>query len=108
MQLTKFKGNLIIQLVEAVRWEWSNSRRNLVFRLMVGFWCGALFGGILGLFGMLEDQTPEVMDTLVSVLFLGYYFGELLNGGIAIFKQFTLRFLLYCNGFAPSRYVSAF
>ena len=79
-----------------------SSRNSFLFLGLYGGISGILIYGLLGGLAFVS-LLPPWMFALTTGLF-GLY-GGLKNGGIAIFQHLTLRFLLYCNGLAPWRYI---
>ena len=71
--------------------------------LSVGAFYGLIVGLIVGLIGLTEDLFVCLVYGIMLGLFVGLSFG--LNYGlIAVIQHFTLRFILYINGYIPWNY----
>ncbi len=92
---------------EGIRRSLRNAFRFGLFGGIVGWLFGGLVVGLTNwLFGGERDESwyGEPFFGLFFGIVFGLFFG-LRNGGFACFQHLTLRFLLWCNGFAPWRYV---
>ena len=89
------------------------SLRNALIYGFYGLFVGLFIGLILFYYiaGTDINRPYSKIALLLLILVTGLIFGMIFclqKGGIACLQHFTLRFLLWCNGFAPLRYTRFF